>query len=364
LLQENERAVKQGTSMPDVNFGQFDASIITGKAINELQGAGTGSLVEMVQGFGIGLNLVNWNEKALTIYQRMFKDDRVYLAGKRPESMMDINPRQFPISFKGSEIVGSPRNEVVFSPYIGMHDKLVMSLQGIGAGLYSKKYGREQTGVVDNDAMSEEIFAEAIDDAVLAGIVQAMTEPTPENATAAIDKGAAYLDPQAAIAAAVGTSPPPHPGLAVGPGAGAAPGPPGAAGGGGGLPVANFPGATGSFATPALNLPPGSPAPAQVGAPPPTGAAAGAPALPASGGGVTVQQALDTLGQAQLAGKAWLVGEIVAAGTTSDAVEIAVTNPDDKPVLQQAATFPVVFHQAPASGPQEDSIEIVSGGPQ
>ena len=45
ILRENERAVKQGTSMPDVNFGQFNASIITGKAINELQGAGTGSLI-------------------------------------------------------------------------------------------------------------------------------------------------------------------------------------------------------------------------------------------------------------------------------------------------------------------------------
>jgi hypothetical protein len=81
MLQGNEAAVKQDTSMPDVNFGQFDASIITGKAINALQGAGTGSLVEMVQGFGIGQNLVKWNEKALTIYQRMFADDTVYLQG-------------------------------------------------------------------------------------------------------------------------------------------------------------------------------------------------------------------------------------------------------------------------------------------
>src|SRR5439155_1023819 len=139
-LQENERAVKQDTSMPDVNFGQFDASIITGKAINELQGAGTGSLVEMVQGFGIGEQLVQWNENALTIYQRMFADDKVYLQGCRPESITDLNPRQFAVGFKGSEIVGSPRNEVVFSPYIGMHEKLVMSLQAQGAGLVSKKY--------------------------------------------------------------------------------------------------------------------------------------------------------------------------------------------------------------------------------
>jgi hypothetical protein len=58
--------VKTDTSMPDVNFGQANQSIVTGKAINELQGAGTGSLVEMVQGVGIGKALVAWNEKAIT----------------------------------------------------------------------------------------------------------------------------------------------------------------------------------------------------------------------------------------------------------------------------------------------------------
>lgn len=353
MLQGNEAAIKQDTSMPDVNFGQFDASVITGKAINELQGAGTGSLVEMVQGFGIGQSLVKWNEKALTIYQRKFAEDHVSLVGLRPESMVDLNPKQFGVNFKGSEIVGSPRNEVVFSPYIGMHDKLVMSLQGIGAGLYSKQYGREQTGVVDNDAMSEQIFAEAIDDAVLAGIVQALTEPTPENAAAAVDKGAAYLDPQAAIAAAQGAPPAPHPGLAVGPGAGAAPQPGGA---GGGMPVANFPGASGAVAAPALNLPPGSPAPpgseaAPPGAPPPSAAPSG---------GVTVQDALTAFASVTLAGKAWLVGEIVAKGNTQDAVEIAISDPADKDALQAAATFPVVFHQV-AGEPQEESVPIGGG---
>jgi len=365
MLQGNEAAIKQDTSMPDVNFGQFDASIITGKAVNALQGAGTGSLVEMVQGFGIGFNLVKWNEKALTIYQRMFAEDTIYLQGLRPQSMVDLNPTQFGVKFKGSDVIGSPRNEVVFSPYIGMHDKLVMSLQGIGAGLYSKKYGREQTGVVDNEAMSEEIFAEAIDDAVLAGIVQAMTEPTPENASAAVDASASYLDPQGAMVAA-GAPPAPHPGLSVGPGDTAAPqpggppptGPGGASFGSNASNTGDFPGGSGQFQSKPLRLPPGSPLPTQAapsGAPPPSAAPSG---------GVTVQQALDAFKSVQLQGKAWLVGEIVAKGSTADAVEIAVTNPDDKQALQSAATFPVIFHQAPDSGPQEDSVEIVSGGGQ
>lgn len=353
MLQGNEAAIKQDTSMPDVNFGQFNASVITGKAINELQGAGTGSLVEMVQGFGIGSQLVKWNEKALTIYQRMFAEDRVYLNGLRPESITDINPRQFAVSFKGKDLVGSPRNEVVFSPYIGMHEKLVISLQAQGAGLTSKKYGRDQIGIPDSDAMAEEIFAESIDDAVLAGIVQQMTEPTPEGADTAVNAAASYLDPLAQIAAAHGAPPPPHPGLAVGPGAGAAPqAPPGGAPGGG-MPIGPLGTGGGQVAAPAIKLPPGSPAPAGSEAAPP-----GAPPPSAApSGGVTVQDALSAFSSVQLAGKAWLVGEIAATGSTQDAVEVAVTDPSDKQALQAAASFPTIFHTVTGE-PDEQSVPI------
>jgi hypothetical protein len=61
----------------------------------------------------------------------------------------------------------------------------------------------------------------------------------------------------------------------------------------------------------------------------------------------------------QLAGRAWLVGEIAATGSTADAVEIAVTDDADKAVLQAAASFPTVFHHV-AGEPQEQSVEIVS----
>jgi hypothetical protein len=332
--------------MPDVNFGQFDASIITGKAINELQGAGTGSLVEMVQGYGIGSCLSTWNEQAITIYQRMFTDDTVYLQGVRPETITDLNPRQFSVSFKGKEIVGSPRNDVVFSPYIGMHEKLIISLQAQGAGLTSKKYGRDQIGIADSDAMAEEIFAEQIDDAVLGAIVQEMQNPTPDAAATAQTAVGAYLDPQTVVSAAMGVPPPPHPGLAVGPGAGAAPSP--------GVGPTSIPGGTGAVSAPALALPPGS-------APPGPSGVAPAPAA-APGGGtnqVTVQQALDAFQGVQLQGRAWLVGEIAATGSTADTVEIAVTDPADKPVLQSAAPFPVLFHQVKGE-PAETAVEIVA----
>lgn len=65
----------------------------------------------------------------------------------------------------------------------------------------------------------------------------------------------------------------------------------------------------------------------------------------------------------QLQGQAWLVGEIAATGQTTDTVEIAITDPADKQPLQQAATFPVVFHQVSGT-PKEDNVEIEPSGAQ
>jgi hypothetical protein len=346
MLQENERAIKQDTSMPDVSFGQFDASVITGKAVNALQGAGTGSLVEMVQGGGIGRALESWNEKALTIYQRMYTNDQVYLQGVQPQSMLDLNPRQFSVSFKGKEIIGSPRNEVVFSPYIDMHGKLVMALQAQGAGLTSKGWGREQIGISDSEAMNEEIVTEVIDDAVIGAIVAALQQdPSPEAADVAVGKATSYIEATPLPAAA------PHPLLALGAG------PPAA--GPGGQPIGNFagPGAGGQFKVPALPLPAGAPVP-QAGAP--TQAAPGAPAVAAPSAGVSLQDALAAFQNVQLQGKAYLIGEIVVKGSTADAVEIAVTDDVDRQPLQDAATFPVVFHTVDGE-PKEQFAEIGTG---
>jgi hypothetical protein len=342
LLAENERAIKQDTSMPDASFGQFDASIITGKAISQLQGAGTGALVEMVQGSTLGQVLTSWNEKALTIYQKMFPNDTIYLHGLRPESYLDLNPAAFALSFKGSDIKGSPRNEVVFSPAVGMHEKLIISLQAQGAGLTSKKHGREQIGIPDSDQMEEEIFNEQIDAAVLGAIVQSLTDPTYQGAEAANAQAGEYL------AAKPSQTPPmlPPPGLP--PGA-PPPGPPGSA-------------------------PPG---PSQIGAPvtpsaapmppPPAGMPQGmpveAPAAPGAGGGniVTLDQAMTALLALQgIAGQVFLVGEIIETGQTDDAVEIAVTDPADRQTIKSGVQFDVVFHVVQGE-PQEQFLEATPG---
>lgn len=349
MLQETERSVKQDTSMPDVSFGQFDASIITGKAVNALQGAGTGSLVEMVQGNGIGSSLVKWNEKALTFMQRAYRDDKITLQGVRPSSSLDLNPKQFSMVFKGKEIIGSPKNEVVFSPYIGQHDKLVMALQAQGAGLVSKAHSRQQIGISDSEAMQEEIVGEVIDDAVVGAIVQSLQQdPSADNADKVDAQAVAYLSGRAPVTS---PTPAPHPLLAA---AGPTPGPSTGPAGSTPPPPGQLPGG-GAVSNPPLPLPPGAAPPSTLGAPP--AAAPGSPAGAAPTAGVTVQAALDTFKNVQLQGRAFLVGEIVAAGQTSDAVEVSVTEPADKTPLSQAATFPVIFHQV-ADEPVEPHVEI------
>lgn len=343
FLQENERAIKQGTSMPDVSWGQDDHSVITGKAVNALQGAGTGSVVEMVQGHGIGLALEAWNEKALTIYQRMFADDQVYLYGVQPSSYFDLNPRQFAMSFKGKEIVGSPRNEVVFGPYIDMHGKLVMALQAQGAGLTSKSWGREQIGISDSEQMQEEIVAEVLEEAVVGALVQALqADPTAANEDRTEGNVVGFLSGQPVRAGA----PPP---TAAAPPAGAAPA--------GGPQFGTLAGG-GQVVAPPQPLPPGS---TLSGAGAPSGAApqTGPAGAPASAGPVTLTSAKAALSAAQIQGKAWFVGEIVATGKANGPVEVAVTNPADRQPLADTAKFPITFHIV-AGKPKEQAVEITA----
>lgn len=331
--QEVERMVKTDTSMPDVNFGVANNSIITGKAINELQGAGTGSLVEMVQGTSLGAALVSWNEKALEIGRNMFPDDTIRLFGRETGSIADVNPRHFAMNIKGSQLVGSTRNEVVFMPYIDMHTKVVIGLQLAGGGLVSRQWQREQVGIPDSEAMDEEIVSEAIQDAVLSLLVQSITG---ENADQVEGQAQDYIE---------GT---PHPLLGLNPPS--LPNAPGAASTSGGPPVASLPGG-GQLMSPALQQPPGSPPP--VGAPPPTGQPAGQP--------VTIDQAAQQIQQIQgLQGRVFLIGEIVATGSTADTVEVAVTAPDDRDLIARSVSFPVKFVVVQGE-PKEQYLEVTPG---
>lgn len=332
LLGENEHSIKQGTSMPDVNFGQFDASIITGAAINQLQGAGTGSLVEMVQGVGIGGGLVYWNETALYLLRRLFADDTIYLQGVRPRSIIDVRPTEFSWKKKGKEIIGSLRNEVTFSPYIGQHEKLIMGLQGLGAGLYSKEYVREQVGVTNSIEMEEAIYRESVDAAVLGALAQILQQdPSPENADRVEAQISSYMGGGPA-AVAPG---PPHPLLDLAAQAGPAPG---------------------------AAAPPGSGGPQPASGPTP--AAGPTPAPQQASTTVSLNEAAAAFQGVQgIVGKVYLVGEIVQRGQTTDVVEVAVTEQADRQTLTSALPqYKLRFHGVNRE-PTEPFLEVTPGAP-
>lgn len=340
-----EQMIKTDTSMPDVNFGQADQSIVTGKAINELQGAGTGSLVEMVQGLGIGAALVSWNEKAITIGRTMFKDDTIRLYGQEASSIATVNPRNFSMNIKGSQLVGSTRNEVVFMPSLDMHTKVVIGLQMAGGGLVSKKWQRENVGIPDSEAMDEEIVGEVIEAAALQMVVQSIVDPASmgdaENQADAIIEGHPLLGlRQPPTPGIPSQAPPPPPG-------------PGAGSGAGGPLIGTMPGG-GQDMSPALMQPPGSPPPAGGPTPPPTAdTAAGA------GQGVPLDQAISAFQGLQVSGQVFIVGEIVMKGSTTSPVEVRVTDASDRNVVSQVP-FPVVVRVIP-SEPQEPYVEVTPG---
>jgi len=324
FMRANELNIRNATGMPGVNFGESPAtSIVTGKAVNELMGAGTGSMIEMVQGVGIGNGIVSWNEKAITIGQRMFRDDKMFLFGQEFKSVTELVPERFSLTMQGKDLVGSPRNDVVFAPALNAHEKLVMNLQGLGAGLWSKKYVREQQGLEDNEAMVEEIYGEAADDAVLGAYMQALQgDATPQTAEKVEEEAFAFLQgatPHPLLS--VGQAGPPSPGGAPPTGAGVQPtqSPPGTPPG---LPVGPPPPGSGLAHLP----PPGFPAP--------QGAAQ--PAPQAASQTVTLAQAEAAVRAVKgLTGKVWLVGEIAQRGKTDGQIALAVTDPADQRTLTE-----------------------------
>lgn len=348
FLTQAEQSMRLGSGMPGVNFGESPASsIVTGKAVNELQGAGTGSTVEMVQG-QLGLGLASWNQMALFFQQQMWPDDTVNLYGQECNSTV-LQPRRFALSMKGKELVGSGNNDVVFMPHLNEHEKLVMGLQALGGGLVSKSYVREQIGIADGDAMEEDILREKLQDLVLTGIESQMQQdPSAENAANLEQQGIAYLT-QEPVAGA------PHPLLALGASATSAPAgaPPGGPPTPGGAPSPYgpiAPGAPGEQMAPALRMPEGSPMPGSAPQP-----------APAGGNTVSLPQAVAAFQAVQgLKGRVFLVGEIVQAGQTTGEVEVAVTNPDDRAPLTAGVPFKLVFHVVPDE-PSEPHVEVTPG---
>jgi hypothetical protein len=225
-----------------------------------------------------------------------------------------------------------------------------MMLQGMGAGLFSKQYSREQVGVPDSEAMEEEMVTEAINDAVLTGIVtalQAAGAPA-EQGQDAEAQALAYLQGQTNFA----------PGNAPAPAL-----PEQAAGGGNEFPIAPIaPGATGQVFSPAMNMPPGSPAPANM-APPPAGLAAQGGPQPAPEGIPLDQVVADFQNVQNVAGRVFLVGEIVQVGSTDDDIEVRLTEPGDRQAIADGLPqyAGLIAFGAVQDVPAETHIEVTPG---
>jgi hypothetical protein len=382
FMERNEQAVKQATGMPDVMFGQSRASIQTGKSISQLQSAGTGSTVEMVQSIGLGDALVSWNAKAIEMTRQLWPNESIAVFGQRPAGMIEIKPERFAFTIKGSELVGSTRNDVTFLPHLDLHEKTVMLLQQQGAGLISRRFARDNIGIPDSEAMDEEMVGEAISDAVVQALVGTLAQAADPATAVQVEQeavgylaGSTHLQPAAPPAGQA-----PAPGLPTGapgplqlpgpaPSGGAAPGP------SNGPPIGQIaPGAPGQAMTTPIQLPPGAPPPALAPGGPgastgPGPAPAALPSGPAPGSSqgsdvVTVSDLSTLIGKLKgLKGKVYLIGKIVQMGKSADDIEIDVTVESDEQIISDGLPdlAPRLQFQVVSGPPDEPFVEVTPG---
>lgn len=339
-----EHGMKEDAGLNETSFGVSPASsIVTGQAIEDLQNAGTASTVEMVQSTGLGACITRWNAKAIFMGQTMFAKDKINLFGMETPGLGEVNPRRFAMSIKGSELVGSTRNEVVFMPQYDLHTKVVIGLQMSGGGLVSKKWQRQNAGIPDSDAMDEEMLDEAVEAAVVGYYLgQLQAQPDEQNAARVEQQALGYLaGATTAAALPVGANPSPAPHPLIGP-AGASP-------------IAGGPPPQASGPAGPQALPQGPPGPPAL----PPGPQAAAPEQAQT---VSLQDAQTAIQQVQgVTGKVFLVGEIVVRGETPPPVEIAVTVKADGKLIQASVPFAVVVHTV-VGKPSERFLDVSPGG--
>ena len=310
-----EQIQKNTSGMPDVSFGQSDASIITGAAVSELQGAGTGSMVEMVQQTGIGPGLASWNAKCLHLYKNAFdKGDKFKFFGVQPRSFSDMSGEMFSFEIGGKDIKGGLNNEVVYGPHLNLHEKVVMNLQLKGAGVVSDSYVMEQVGIGDSEAMNTEIASEAIQKALIAAVAQSIQDPS------ALESGE-----QDVIRLVEGRA------VAAGGSAGGSPSPP--VGAPPGAPPGLTPAGPGGAPPPGIGGP-AEPAGPQSGLSPLDQAQLGPGGEAPEEGAITIDEVVPAFqGVTGIKGRVFLVGEIVLSGQTTTDVEVAVTERSDREQL-------------------------------
>jgi hypothetical protein len=352
--------VQRGTHLPGSAYGEGVASsITTGKAQHESL-MPTGNIIEYVQG-NIADSWERLNEMSVDMTAKVFANRKVVFFGRQyTKEGLFSQPKQFQVTVDGADLKGWVRHELSFQPMLNMHEKIVMGLQLAGGGLVSKRWQRDQVGIVDNDAMQEEILSEMQLEAKLASIMGMLGQPgsgiTPdmvENWFLAMEKGGTAPDITPAAPAAAPGMPPGAPGAPAGPlglpmpPGGAAPpaAPPAPASGDQTLPIATNPGDNG-----------------------PAGPFPGIPAPPGGGqseGQFTLDGAVGDFSRLKkVKGRIFLVGEIVQKGSTDGPVEVDVTNPIDKSTiingLPDEYHGQLTFHTVPGE-PEEQHVEVGPG---
>lgn len=339
--------LERGTHMPGSAYGEGVASsITTGKAQHESM-MSTGAMIEYVQG-NIGYAWNRLNEMTLGMTESLFPNVPIEMFGKAQlQSGMAGKLRgkeEFYLKLDGGKkLRGWYRHELVFQPTMNIHEKLVMGLQGLGAGIYSKRFIRTLVGVTDSDAMKDEILSEMVEEGQVQMWLQAvaagqMDPAQVEDAFLAMDKGQ--------------TSPALSPNFQPGqPGVGAPGQPPMA-------PPGLAPAPTGGGAPPLTadtqgSMPSGS-------APPVSG-----PSKGDTSGQFTLDQAVEDFSAIKkIKGNVYLVGEIVQDGSTDGPIEVDVTDPIDKQTLLNGLPTPykgqISFHNV-QSVPSEPFVDVTPG---
>lgn len=338
---------ERGTHLPGSMYGEGVASsITTGKAQHEST-LPTGNVVDYVQG-NIANSWERLNEMAIDMTGKVFANREVVYFGRQYDnSGIFRTDKQFAITIKGSDLKNWSRHSLTFSPLLNMHEKVVIGLQLGGGGLVSKRWQRDQIGIVDNDAMQEEILTEMRFDQTIAGLMQGLQ---------AGQYGADYVE-QAFLAMEKGQVVPPAP-APVAP-AGPAPAP----AGGGQLPSGPLP----------PPMPPGAPAgpagPPDMGAPPPATPPSVGTGLPQGNPGdeFTLQGAIgDFSTLRKLKGQVFLIGEIAQKGSTNGPVEVALTDMTDKSTIVNG--LPDEYHgnlkfTKVGGEPEEPHVEVGPNAP-
>lgn len=337
--------LERGTHMPGSAYGEGVASsITTGKAQHESMMT-TGAMIEYVQG-NIGHAWNRLNEMTMAMTEKLFPNVPIEMFGSAQlEKGMAGRLRgkqEFHLSMDGGKkLKGWYRHELVFQPSMNIHEKLVMGLQGLGAGIYSKRFIRTLVGIADSDAMKDEILSEMIEEGQVQMWLQAVAagqmDPTAvEDAFLAMDKGQ--------------TTPTLNPNFQ--------PGMPGATGGATALPPALAPAPTGGGAPPLTADAQGAMPSGQ--APPISG-----PSKGDQSGQFTLDQAVEDFSSlSKIKGNIYLVGEIVQDGSTDGPIEVDVTDPIDKQTILNGLPTPyhgqISFHNVTAV-PTEPFVDVTPG---